>query len=103
MRQRPAPVEYLAGPADDALPGRHTTWPLLPAAWREYSVQACYEIEWREEHACATYDGGSPSAGAEPFYLPGAVSDLSGVGVVGAVRLAWSAPDPRSSRGILDY
>lgn len=31
------------------------------------------------------------------------MTDLSGVGAVGAVRLAWTAPDPRSSRGILDY
>ena len=78
-----------------------------PADWSDYALTACIDVDYsggQIAYACSSeYPAGLLRRAAEPHYLPGAVTDLTGVAAVGSVSLAWSAPAANSARGILDY
>ena len=103
----PGNLGHFTADAGSTAPFRHTTPAMPPADWRDYTLAACVDVDYSGgpiAHACSSeYPGGLLRRGAEPHYLPDAVTDLTGVAAVGSVSLAWSAPAANSAKGIIDY
>ena len=83
--------------------------PYQPADWKCYEAVACAKYPPDNPGAgdnyevCANYGDAVPQACGEIHAIPNAVDDLRGVSSVGSVTLTWTAPDSKTSRGIVDY